>query len=43
MASIKREDTIIHMLGEEPEGPEDWGKRAGSMTAFVLFVDTIFI
>jgi hypothetical protein len=43
MASIRREDTIIHMLGEESEGPEDWGKRAGSMTVVVLFVATIFI
>jgi len=41
-ASISK-DTIIHMLGEESEGPEDWGKRAGSMMAFVLFVATIFI
>jgi hypothetical protein len=43
MASIRREDPMIHMLGEEPEGPEDWGKRAGSITAFVLFVATILI
>ena len=43
MASVRREDTNIHMLGEESEGPEDWGKRAGLITAFVLFVATIFI
>jgi hypothetical protein len=43
MASIRREDTIIHMLGEESEGPEDWGKRAGWMPVVVLFVATIFI